>query len=244
MSAARLIPMSALSVLLIFFSGSLVLSDAVFSYGIARQFLTRFYSRTMGTITHSRVVERTASEGGAVIRVFEVRYLYEVDGRRYEGTRYRYGPWSSSDGGSAKEARKRFAVGATVPVFYRPGAPDDACLTTVVPGHFLFMMMGTNPFKSMLAVGWYWVLRRRWREGRGAGFFMADEGRKRLLEAVVTGFVAFGAASLVALLALGNSTGGNPPLSTMVLTWNVLLAIGVFSGWLLSWLRREGSAAV
>ncbi len=74
------------------------------------------YSRTTGTITHSAVTEDSDSDGTTY--GFDVRYLYEVNGQRYQGDRYRYNPWSSSSRSAAKALEQSFPLGATVPVFH------------------------------------------------------------------------------------------------------------------------------
>ncbi|HYO69332.1 MAG TPA: hypothetical protein VEU33_24960 [Archangium sp.] len=88
-----------------------------------------------------------------------MRYAYEVDGRTYEGTRYRYGAWHSSRRGAAEALARRFPVGATVPVFHDAETPEDAVLVAGVQGQELFLLLFMNPFNLAMLAGWYGAVR-------------------------------------------------------------------------------------
>ncbi|AKI98503.1 uncharacterized protein DUF3592 [Archangium gephyra] len=220
----------AVMLLFILAATALVLAfDGKILLGIARQGLAAFHPRASGTITHSRVVEHRDSDGSTY--GFEVRYVHEVEGRRYEGSQYRYGAWHSSNRSAAEDLARRFPVGATVPVFYDPEAPEDAVLITGVQGLDLFLLLFMNPFNLAMLVGLRGVLRvLRDKEEELLGVF-TREGRVHVrlegVSALAAGVMALGGSSFVALFAVGFVTGFEPSLPVAVLTWGAVIATGV-----------------
>jgi uncharacterized protein DUF3592 len=222
LSAVMLLAILACTALTLAFDGKIL-------HGIARQTLAAFHPRVSGTITHSRVVEHRDSDGSTY--GFEVRYVHEVDGRRYEGTQYRHGAWHSSNRSAAEDLARRFPVGATVPVFHHPETPDDAVLVTGVQGQDLFLLLFMNPFNLMMLTGWYGALRvLRGKEEDRLGAFMRDGRVHVRLEGVsvlAVGVMALGGASFLSIFAVGFVTGFEPPLPVAVLTWGAVIATGV-----------------
>jgi hypothetical protein len=204
-------------------------ADGLILRDIARQSLTAFYSRAPGTITHSQVTEQRGRKGP--LYGFEVRYSYEVDGRKYEGKRYRSIDWRSSDREPAEDAVRRFPLGATVSVFHHPEAPADALLVTGVQGQDLFLLLFMNPFNLAMLAGWYGVrgaLRKKKEDPVGA---VLREGREHVrlegMGVVSAGLLAFGGASFLSMFVVGFATGGDPSLPIAVLTWAVVITVGV-----------------
>ncbi|HLM43474.1 MAG TPA: DUF3592 domain-containing protein, partial [Myxococcaceae bacterium] len=150
---------------LLFWSFVTLLFDGVMGYRVARQFLTARYSSVPGTITRSEVTESPSTEGSTYR--FEVRYTYEVNGREYMGTDASH---SLADGyASSREPRtlaRRFPVGVTVPVFYRPEAPEVSVLLKGTQASDLFFLMFMTPFNSVMLAGWYSVTKPLWRRTR------------------------------------------------------------------------------
>lgn len=227
--------MRALNVVLLLFilvwSAFTLMFDGMILQGLARQTLATFYPHAPGTITHSQVVERGNSDGDGTLYGFEVRYAYEVDGRRYEGTRYRYASWSSSDRAMAADAVRRFPVGARVPVFHHPEAPADAVLVTGVQGHDLYMLLFMNPFNLVMLTGWYgvWSVLRKKEEDPVGAFPRAGRVHVRLqgMGVRAAGLLAFGGTSFVSIFVVAFMTGGDPSLPFAVLTWAAVIAVGV-----------------
>lgn len=216
--------------LLIWSAGTLKL-DGMILQDLVRQSLATRYPRASGTITHSQVVKHRGNDGPTY--GFEVRYTYEVDGRSYEGTRYRYGSWNSSDRDPADDAMRRFPVGASVPVFHHPETPADAVLLTGVQGHDLFMLLFMNPFNLVMLAGWYavlYVLRGKKEDGGVESFTRDGRVHVRLegWSALAAGLVAFGSASFLSIFVVGLVTGFDPPLPIAVLTWGAVIAVGVY----------------
>jgi hypothetical protein len=70
-----------------------------------------------------------------------VRYRYRIGTRDYEGDRWRLSGFSDS---RAPEIIKRYAVGASVRVFYNPMNPQESALERDPPGGPLFfVVLGT-----------------------------------------------------------------------------------------------------
>ncbi|HEX8439976.1 DUF3592 domain-containing protein [Archangium sp.] len=215
----------------LFWSAVTLLFDGFILRGIVGQLQALSYSRTTGTITYSEVSEKTDSDGTTY--GFVVRYAYEVDGRAYEGTRYRYSQSSSSNKAPARALKERFHEGATVPVFHSPEAPEEAVLETGVRGYELFFLLFMSPFNLVMLGGWYGVLLGRRKDEDEVGAFRRGDRVHVRLErtgAVAAGFVAFGVASFLAIFVVGIPTGFDPSLPTMLVTWGLLIATGVFFG--------------
>lgn len=80
-----------------------------------------------GVVTHSEVASHT-SDGKRMYRP-DVRYDYEVDGRRYEGSTVWFGgDYSSSSSGGARKVVARYPPGREVAVSYDPEAPYESVL--------------------------------------------------------------------------------------------------------------------
>ncbi|MCY1083089.1 DUF3592 domain-containing protein [Archangium lansingense] len=225
--------MGALNAVLVLFllawSALTLVFDGVILYGITRQTLARSYPHVPGTITHSQVVKNSDSDGTTYR--FEVRYSYEVNGQRYEGTRYRYSAWGSSSSSPSAEAARHFTVGATVPVFHHPEAPGDAVLLTGVQGMDLFLLLFMNPFNLVMLAGWYGAVYSLRKKDEGVGAFMRD-GRVHVrldgMSAGAAGVLAFGGASFLSIFVVAFATGANPSMVTAVLTWVAVIAAGVY----------------
>ncbi len=227
--------MSAIGRMPLFFvilwSALTLLFDGFIVHGVARQLLAMSYSETTGTITYSEVTESTDSDGTTY--GFTVNYTYVVDGRTYASARYRYSMWSSSSRSPARTLKASFPEGATVPVFYDPAAPEDAVLATGVEGQELFLLMFMNPFNLVMLGGWYGVLfgRRKEDEEEVESFVHGGLLHVRLerTSPVAAGLVGFGLASFFGAFVVGIPAGMNPSLTTMLLTWSALIAVGVYS---------------
>src|SRR3712207_1608049 len=74
------------------FSLPLLSADVSLLGKLARQLFSATYPAVEGMITHSeQVVEEYSDEGRRQLRSrFSLKYVYEVDGKQYQGTRHRY----------------------------------------------------------------------------------------------------------------------------------------------------------
>jgi hypothetical protein len=58
----------------------------------------------------------------------EVRYLYRVGGRTFEGTHIAFGVYRTTDADLARDVNAQYAVGTTAAVYYNPDKPSMAVL--------------------------------------------------------------------------------------------------------------------
>lgn len=85
----------------------------------------------MGTVTGSGTKTQSSLRGGPATAA-DVRYMYEVDGKRFEGTRISFGQYGTGDGGHARKEAEKYPVGKPVTVYYDPNSPATAVLEPAV----------------------------------------------------------------------------------------------------------------
>ncbi len=85
------------------------------------------YVETVGTVKESQVVSRERA-GDETTYEPEIFYIYEVDGKTYEGNRYTPSQSSSSIRNAAEEAVKKYAAGTTCKVYYNQEEPGSSVL--------------------------------------------------------------------------------------------------------------------
>jgi hypothetical protein len=185
-----------------------------------QQTRTADFAETEGVITKSTLKCHSGSKGGKTYSL-DVEYDYEVDGRKFTGTRYCYGEMSTNDGTWSK-VQKELPAGKTVPVYYDPADPSDAVLRRGLTGIPLFLFWFLTPFNVVLVGGWYFTLRKS-----GPGF---DPANPRHVATTSRGWIvhlpgisrlgAFAATLLVVtflgIFAIGFTTGFDPPVGLMV----------------------------
>ena len=200
--------------------------------GVARQLRSMGYPRVQGTIAHSGMVVTRDSDGDPSYR-FSVRYVYEVEGRRYEGTEARYSAWSTVSQSVAEELVERFPEKATVPVYYRPGAPGDAVLLKGPQSQDLLMMLVMTPIALAMFGGWYAVTRMLLK-GKGMRPFVR-EGRTHVTLKdtfpFVRGLVASAGCTFLMAIILGVGWGANAPVPAVLAAWVLVIASGVAATW-------------
>ncbi len=206
--------------------------------GITRQLRSMGYPSVLGTITHSSVAVSRDSDGDPTYQ-FSVRYVYRVEGRRYEGTQARYSAWRTASQSFVEELAARFPEKSTVPVYYRPEAPEDAVLIAGLQSTELMVMLVMMPFAFVVGGGWYALGRRR---SKAEGLHpVVRDGRTHVtlrdtfpfVRALVT---SGGCAVLLAIiLALGWNS--NPPVQAMLAAWVLMVASGVIA-WQLTRVRQ------
>ncbi|HUR82054.1 MAG TPA: DUF3592 domain-containing protein [Thermoanaerobaculia bacterium] len=86
---------------------------------------SRAWPVTQGIVRAARVIEKLNSEADPVRRQ-ELEYSYVVDGKKYRGSRIRFGlpafvMWSA-------QLTRTFRVGEEVPVFHSPASPAVSTL--------------------------------------------------------------------------------------------------------------------
>jgi hypothetical protein len=131
---------------------------------IARQFTARSFPAVNGQIIHSSVETEwlgNKSKGQTAFFRSEMHYQYQVNGRTYEGSRYRFEPdQSDSNPGPATALVNAHPNGSSVTVFYNPREPEESLLSPGVTGHdlFLFPLFAFMAFGSLalrFLYGWW-----------------------------------------------------------------------------------------
>ena len=226
-----------LLVFALFWSTMTLLFDGFMFVPMARQVIALNYADTQGTIVSSRVVTGSGEDG--TVYGVKIEYTYSVDGKTYNGTRYRFGDhWKSSDNQWAYQAVAQFPAGATVPVYYSTWHHQEAVLVTGLQGADLYLLAFMTPFNAVMLflarAGWQrWL--RRWFKLPAGGVPIITESRRirvRLTEWSPVG-AAIATTALLAFLstfAVGISGGFHPSLPLMGITWIVILGGGILAG--------------
>ena len=91
------------------------------------------WTETTGRITQSGLAReiRESNEMERKVTVPKIEYEYQVGAQTMVGTRVNFA--EILEGVQAKEARARFELGATVPVYYNPANPSEAVLERELP---------------------------------------------------------------------------------------------------------------
>ena len=114
---------------------------------------SRRWPSARGRVTRSAVVPGRRDQAS-----YDVRYGYEAYGRRYDGSRVRFGGAISSNRAVARETVNRYPHGSAVTVYYHPRKPNIATLERRASG-FLWLWLSIGLFlASAIAgalVGWW-----------------------------------------------------------------------------------------
>ena len=145
--------------ILLTIAGAFVLVIGLVGFFVVRQWRTARASRSWpvaaGTVLSGEIkaVTERSSDGETTISVPHLRYAYEVDGRRFEGERIRFGRIRESERG-ARKILERYPVGAGVEVRYDPANPAEATLESKAGiGLMVFALVAlTGLFLYMLSV--------------------------------------------------------------------------------------------
>ncbi|MEZ5333212.1 MAG: DUF3592 domain-containing protein [Thermoanaerobaculia bacterium] len=111
-------------------------------------------------------VETHSSEDGATYSI-EVRYRYEVDGRSFQGRRYRFLNGSSSGYEGKQRVVDALAPGTTTTCWVSPADPEESVLHRGLSWEFLFGLLPLV-FVAVGAAGLYLAWQGRSRKSRGA----------------------------------------------------------------------------
>jgi hypothetical protein len=119
---------------------------------------------TKGVVVDSYVRTAPGSKSTTVVHYPAVQYRYEVEGRRYTGTRIRTAETGSGDPTEAEETIDYYRAGREVEVSYNPALPSDAMLEPGVSNvervvlwvGVAFLVVGL----TMKITGWRLILRK------------------------------------------------------------------------------------
>lgn len=236
-----------------FWTALVGLFDVVIGTSLFQQLRASGYETTMGVISSAVVTRETGSKGRAVHSP-DIRYSYVVDGRTYQGVRFRYNQGPSTDSAWAEKAVRDFPAGARVAVRYDRRRPGDAVLDAGVNGSDLMLPLFMTPFNAVL-IGMWWAvggwavskLRASPRTQTG-GLHWSDDGRAtrlRLdpLSPLAYAGVTVGLAAFVAtFVALIGGRGFHPDIGLVGALWVLVLGAGVAVG-VRQHLRQSAGAA-
>jgi hypothetical protein len=125
-------------------------------YFMMRQLRSALASRNWpaapGTVLSGTVqaLSERHSDGTSTYFVPRLRYAYEVDGRRYEGERIRFGQIRESERG-ARKVLEQYPAGSPVEVRYDPANPAEATLEAKTAGLGL-MLFGLAAIAAVFAI--------------------------------------------------------------------------------------------
>ncbi len=212
--------------------------DAWIAYDFARQVQSSDYPSVTGTITHSQVKARRTGSRGSVRHVLDLRFVYEVEGRKYEASRVRFLSGSSSD--EPGILARRYRVNSDVQVFYSPRDPSAAILQPGANGGDVLSLMYPGLFNLLALLCWSLVGMMRHADSAVPAF--EREGRTHVtltaLSPSVVGLFASGAGLLVGSIAA--FAGYTPSLGKALALWGAVLALGGAAAWVQRFRLRSG----
>lgn len=193
--------------------------DGLMARNMFKQFESRRYAVTTGKVTHSEVKSSRGSKGGTSYTAV-IKYSYEVDGKGFTGTRFRYNQ-NSSDATYANDLVDARPAGAMVQVFYHPDNPQDSLLLPGINGSDFMMVLFLTPFNAVMLGFWMWIgswLRQQlFRPVAGGVKIMADTRYTRIrlpkIRAVVGGMATTGGLGFVSVFIVGFSSKMQPSLA-------------------------------
>jgi len=140
-------------------SAGTLLFDAM-TFGSAwKQYQTRDWKETTGTVLYSTV--KTTSDSDGTSHKLDVSYNYSVKGKSYRGEKDTELAEMISGGSNAMQRAGQLKKGQVVPVFYNPGDPSKSVLkrgmTTRDFAGLAFAAMFLTPFNLVMLGSWYFV---------------------------------------------------------------------------------------
>jgi hypothetical protein len=219
----------------ILWSAFTLVFDFFMAQAIFQQIQALTYSTATGTITSSKV-EADDSGEGTTYRP-SIKYTYEVDNKRYEGDRYRYGQMDTGDH-SAHQIVASFPVGSQVEVYHAPNDPADAVLQAGLESVDYFRLMFMLPFNLVML--WLWLaIRGSVRHGlfrpvAGGAKVIDEKGSVRVrlspLRPTYVGAAVSGGLAFMLVFVVGFSLGHNASVAPMIVAWGIILGGGGMAG--------------
>jgi hypothetical protein len=226
--------------LLVFWTGLLLMGDGVVLGTSARQFLSRGFAAVTGKIIRCQLGRSAVRSRG-----MDITYTYMVGGVEYTGHRYRY---DERHGAFDYTATARgFPPGARRTVFYNPSDPSDAVLKPGLDGCDLLLALFGLPLNIVTGGVWTAMLRSRRGAGRlapaGGVRIFQTPGRTRAQLAefspLAAGFFGVAAAAFAAVFPIVSLDGFAPSLGLMTTVLGLVAAAGLAA---FAWaVRRNGS---
>ncbi len=104
---------------------------AALSYGVKTVFDSRAILQwpvTQGSVIKSDTRWQRGTDGGSSTLIADVKYNYEVKGRRYQSDRISLGQFGSNDPDHARQQASQYPLGSLVDVHYDPDNHSQAVL--------------------------------------------------------------------------------------------------------------------
>jgi hypothetical protein len=232
----------------LFWSSLVLVFDGICGYGFVNQLRAQCFPHVTGNITQSETTIEHDSDGSTT--GVDIRYHYEVDGKPFEGTRYRYAAGSSSDSKWAHDAVARYAVGSEVPVFYDPHNPAESLLSPGLDGSNFMWLVFLTPFNMVMLglwVGAGFMIRDKFFKSANAGVKVIEDGRLvrvRLprFSPWLTGLATTGLIGFIEMFLLAFTAGFHPKTGIAMAAFFVAYGGGIGVAVWQSWKIRSGQA--
>ncbi len=221
----RLLPF--IGIFALFWTGCTLYFVQMICTGLLDGLQTYAYSETPG------IVSSSALEAHGDTHSAEVKYEYTVQGRRFTGTRIRYGTMAVHDRAFMQGLSDRFKKNAPISVYYARSNPAEAVLEKGVEGSALFLPIIATPFVALTVGLWLFVALgiKNLQKDRPAGGAKVIENetmtiaRLNRFPACFMALRALGVSSFVVAYAIGSVAGMNPPSTLVVSAWLLILSI-------------------
>jgi len=207
------------------------LLDVHLAFGFYRQARATRYATTTGVVTQSTV--RVSGSNRSRRYTPELRYTYEVGGREFTGTHYRFDFVGGRDEVHALVAAH--AVGARVAVYFDPANPAESLLLPGLDGGDLFIAVFLVPF-NLAGLAIAWILGSGVREmvapSATGGCRLWEDGlqvrvRMPIVPPLACGLAAGGGAAFLAIFVVGIARGAQPSVAMMGVVWGAILAVAL-----------------
>ena len=236
-----------LTIFALFWSGIVLCFDVMMAREVAGQIRSEKFPTTPGEVLRSEVTTSRSRKGTSYKAV--IRYRYVVEDHPYESTRLRFGQISSSDRQGAYALVAQYQPGSRVTVHFNPDNPSEALLQPGLEGVDLFLPMFITPFNVVMIGLWtvpvLWIRGKWFRRVAGGVKIIQDGPRLRIplpkTPPLTVGMLCLGGLSFAAIFVVGFSTGMNPSVTVMELTWLCVIGLSVFFAGRRWWRIRSGA---
>jgi hypothetical protein len=200
-----------------------------FSVGKAaiQQIYALTYLTTIGSVTRSEVTVENDGDGPSYAP--RIAYAYSVAGKKYEGSRYRYGQIAGR-GDAVRGIVASLPVGSEVVVHYSPNDPSEAILRSGLEGGDLIQVIFSLPF-NLVMLGLWLAIRYRVVPAAAGGARIREDGRYIRVRLspwlpLWAAAIAVSAMAFVFSFVFGFGIGTNPSVWVALAAWGILFAGG------------------
>lgn len=217
----------------LFWTSIVGLFDVVIGAALVAGLRSQSFASTDGVVTASevRMTDGSRSSNYDV----DIHYTYQVDGQKFEGSRYGYAQFASSDSEWTRRVVAQNPKGASVRVHYDPANPAESVLVPGIESSGLFMLMFMTPFNVVMLGLWYGVGLPLWHRWQGTSPKLVDWFREagalhmRLppLHWVASGLAGIGVAAFAGIFVVAIVAGFHPSMPFVEVMWALVAAVGL-----------------